>query len=326
MVTSEFRITLEGMMFTTFYKGVWSRKTNSILYFGGYNYKNKTQVSNVISQFSPSLDVWSILPTTGEGPSSRQDHCMEITDDGSKIVVFGGSLLVDNTTIFLNDIYVLDVNAMAWRRGPEYHKSVIKSACTLVGSTFISWGGQEFDNSTTISSEAILYDINSMEYISRFIPPPPSPTMSPQSTSLGSGSKVSSSTAVIMGAIVGALGLVALGAGAYLWKKSVMFKSNGKPEDKLVKTEFNDPTGETGVYVQDIQGIRVHGEENWQELYSTSIQGPQEYQDVTSEYRAPQQFTEIHSKYYEYVTYDQTPGSPQQTRNLEPWPQHIEDN
>ncbi|KAG0216516.1 hypothetical protein BGX28_000030 [Mortierella sp. GBA30] len=198
---TELDIPPSGVRFTGFYKSVWSPKTNSILYFGGYNYDAGMQVENVITQFSPNLNLWSTLPSTGVAPGRRQDHCMEISEDGSRLVVFGGRIVHGLDYTFLKDIYILDLNVMLWRRGPDYASPIIYSACAIVGSTFLSWGGKDQDNSTIISSAAILYDLNSNQYISQFVPPPLSRTTIPPSTLSESGSKGHSKTLATVGVL-----------------------------------------------------------------------------------------------------------------------------
>ncbi|KAG0195850.1 hypothetical protein BGX28_000526, partial [Mortierella sp. GBA30] len=133
----------EGLANRWHYKGAWWSKGKSILYFGGYIYPSTQLAPTTIIQYSPGTNIWSTLTTTNQGPSGRADFCMDISEDGSKLVVFGGRAFVglDKPVWKLtNELYVLDLNTLTWSTGQSYASTRTYSACTIVGSTFISWG------------------------------------------------------------------------------------------------------------------------------------------------------------------------------------------
>jgi len=65
-------------------------------------------------------------------------------EDGSKLVVFGGRAFVGPVWKLTNELFVLDLNTLTWSKGQSFSTTRTFSACTIVGSTFISWGGMPF--------------------------------------------------------------------------------------------------------------------------------------------------------------------------------------
>ncbi|KAI8356548.1 hypothetical protein B0O80DRAFT_28609 [Mortierella sp. GBAus27b] len=92
---------------------------------------------------------------------------MAANDDGTKVVVFGGRL--DNG-MYARDLWVLDVPNLQWTQGPSWMEPRISAACTVAGSTFVSWGGS--NGQRTVDSTVILYDLNRGQYITSYTPPP----------------------------------------------------------------------------------------------------------------------------------------------------------
>ncbi|KAF9399674.1 hypothetical protein BGZ94_005667 [Podila epigama] len=117
--------------------------------------------------------------------------CMAVSDDGSKMVVFGGRRKKAPFDMWLlNDIYILDLKTNVWTKGRNYPKARLYSACTLINDLFISWGGS--DESTTVSNTAIVYDIKRNKYLSQYLGSDPDsdydPAVGPQKEDPGSGS------------------------------------------------------------------------------------------------------------------------------------------
>ncbi|KAG9071650.1 hypothetical protein KI688_005863 [Linnemannia hyalina] len=172
---------------TLYYKAVWWTKQNSILFFGGYAKPSGAFVKPEINVYSPATDSWgNSLLTTGAGPGARSDMCMAISDDGTKLVVFGGRYFDTFHQYITGDIYVLDLDTMVWTRGPDYTTPRIYTTCTIVDGTFLSWGGS--DSLSTVNSPIIIYDIKRNKYLSQYKGPDPDKDFDPLAPPKTSGS------------------------------------------------------------------------------------------------------------------------------------------
>ncbi|KAF9566865.1 hypothetical protein EC968_003565 [Mortierella alpina] len=200
----------QGLVNRRYYKGVWWARSQSIIYFGGYEYGTGTGVPGGFIQYTPRTNTWATLITKGTAPSGRADFCMEIADDGSKLVVFGGRAFAGTTFTTNGDLFVLDLSTLTWIQGPTYASPRTYPACTIVGSTFIAWGGQ--DNVATVTKAAILYDLGTNQYITRFTPiVPPGPTASTTPDS----KEGTSNTGAIIGGVAGSIAVIALAGGIF---------------------------------------------------------------------------------------------------------------
>ncbi|KAF9349404.1 hypothetical protein BGX26_012287 [Mortierella sp. AD094] len=131
------------MVDRTYYSGVYLKSRKSIIYFGGTPNNGQTS-QDLVTEF---------VPSTG--------------DDGSKVVVFGGRL--DNGG-YAKDLWILDVSTLTWTQGLSWSEARVSTTCTIAGTTFISWGGS--NGQRTVDGNAILFDLNSGQYISSYTPPP----------------------------------------------------------------------------------------------------------------------------------------------------------
>ncbi|KAG0038358.1 hypothetical protein BGZ82_000382 [Podila clonocystis] len=182
---------------------VWSTKRNTLLTFGGSlaNPTNPAAVSpGVVNEYDPNSKSWSVMATSGDVPSARLDHCMVATEDGSKIVVFGGT---DGGTYF-KDIYILDVEKAKWKRGTDSGTSRTRMACGLHSAQFIAWGGSSGSNRNTIfGNTPIIYNLNSDTWVGSY----------DSSLKLSSGG-----AGAMVGTVVGVVAAVAL-VGLWFYRK-----------------------------------------------------------------------------------------------------------
>ncbi|KAG0050476.1 Multiple epidermal growth factor-like domains protein 8 [Gryganskiella cystojenkinii] len=149
----------------SFYEGVYVKNRRSILYFGGVP-NNGQSSQNLISEFVPSSGMWSTFTAINSNPPHRIDHCMAVTDDGTKVIVFGGRL--DNGN-YASDLWILDVTTFTWSQGPSWTEPRASLTCTSAGSFFIAWGGT--NGQRTASGAIILFDLNQLQFVSSYAPP-----------------------------------------------------------------------------------------------------------------------------------------------------------
>ncbi|KAK3822685.1 MAG: hypothetical protein J3Q66DRAFT_133702 [Benniella sp.] len=201
-----------------YFRGAWWSKRQSIVYFGGYTYPGSVLAPNSLTTYTPSLDTWSTLPTTGTGPSSRSDMCMNISDDGETLIVYGGRITSGATTLLISaELYILNLTSMVWTLGNESAASRIYAVCTIYNGTFLSWGGS--DTLSTVNEPVLVYNIKNNQYLSRYSVEP-SPDLSGSLENEGKpdpgpGSRLSNrfSTGAIVGIFLGA----ALGTAFLVW-------------------------------------------------------------------------------------------------------------
>ncbi|KAF9323634.1 hypothetical protein BG006_001279 [Podila minutissima] len=182
---------------------VWSTKRNTLLTFGGslaYPNNPAAVLPAVVNEYDPNSKSWSVMETSGDVPSARLDHCMVATEDGSKIVVFGGT---DGVT-FNKDIYILDLEKAKWKRGTDSGTPRTRMACGLHSAQLIAWGGSSgVSRNTIFGNTPVIYDLNSDKWVGSY----------DSSKKLSSGGVGS-----IVGTVVGVVAAVAL-VGLVIYRK-----------------------------------------------------------------------------------------------------------
>ncbi|KAG9061054.1 hypothetical protein KI688_007683 [Linnemannia hyalina] len=101
-----------------------------------------TMPPDVVSEFKPDTQTWALMATTGTTPAMRSDHCMVSSEDGSKVLIYGGRL--DNTTV-VGDIFILDTATQTWTPGAVGPPRMYP-ACAVAGDQLVIWGGKAADN------------------------------------------------------------------------------------------------------------------------------------------------------------------------------------
>ncbi|KAF9154784.1 Acyl-CoA-binding domain-containing protein 5 [Linnemannia schmuckeri] len=152
-----------------FYKTVWIKTLNSVLYFGG---KNKAPpgpdlVTNGVTLLSTASMTWSTMQTKGTAPTGRTNHCMSTNENGTMVAIYGGHL-VDETVI--GELWILDIPTATWTQGPTGPVRS-DSVCTIAGDQFLIWSGSRFRNMTTDPNEMLIYNFKSKTYVQEYTPP-----------------------------------------------------------------------------------------------------------------------------------------------------------
>ncbi|KAF9921926.1 Leucine-zipper-like transcriptional regulator 1 [Linnemannia zychae] len=147
---------------------VWSTERNSILTFGGS--RAPPAATNAIGsdmmEYNVNTKQWKTLSTSGDVPPARLDHCMASSEDGSKIVLFGGT--VDGNTYF-NTIYILDVKSGKWKQGTQAPVPRTRMACAFHSYQFIAWGGSSgTSRNTMLTNQPIVYDLNTDKWVDNY--------------------------------------------------------------------------------------------------------------------------------------------------------------
>ncbi|KAF9912688.1 hypothetical protein EC991_009424 [Linnemannia zychae] len=194
---------------------VWSTKRNTILSLGGSRATAAAQVSGLqlgaIDEYDPASGVWKTMTTTGNIPTRVLDACAAASDDGSKIVLFGGSL---DANTFFSTIYTLDVASAEWTLGQAAPDFRARMACGYHAGQFIAFGGSRgTSQSTILNNIPIIYDVEANTWSPNF--DPDGPTGANGGGGGGKGSGKSNLAPIIGGAAGGAVFLTVFGIAVF---------------------------------------------------------------------------------------------------------------
>ncbi|KAK5805634.1 hypothetical protein F5H01DRAFT_383533 [Linnemannia elongata] len=148
-----------------FYGNVWCESRKSILYWGGYQPTNKMPTENVVTEFIVDTMTWSNLKTTGNPPSMRADHCMAISEDGSRMVVFGGRV----NNVPSSEVFILNTATGAWTQGPSADARMYP-ACTIAGDLLLIWGGTNSAN-LVANGDMLIFNYVNSTWLTSYTPP-----------------------------------------------------------------------------------------------------------------------------------------------------------
>ncbi|KAG0242592.1 hypothetical protein B0O80DRAFT_447685 [Mortierella sp. GBAus27b] len=206
---------------------VWSSVRNTIITIGGSRAppaeRNGLDMGT-LQEYDPAAKSWKTMVTSGAIPPPRLDHCVAVSDDGSKIVVFGGS---KDAKIYYQDVYILDVKSATWRQGSPSSTPRTRMACGFASGQFIAWGGSSGDNRTTTmhNNLPIIYNVDTDAWMTSYTAVAASQTPS----SPGSSDNKSSTGPIIGGVVAAVVALIACIVGIYVYRR--------KKREKLDKDE-----------------------------------------------------------------------------------------
>ncbi|KAG0278853.1 hypothetical protein BGZ95_002959 [Linnemannia exigua] len=230
----------------------YNKARHSLMYFGGLNGSIQIDpAATYVSEYSIGTNLWSNFTAAGTPPEPRADFCMAASEDGNRVVVFGGRIQTNTTTNppvnFTGSFYILDTVTRQWTKGPD---STLRSymGCLIVGDQFLAWGGS--DGTNTIITPPIIFDFKLNQWVDTYTPPnyllnwPKTPT-----TLIGATPTVANSAALapptttpdskannlgaILGGTFGTLFVIAVSAMIYLFLKRREDKIKyGAPSDQ----------------------------------------------------------------------------------------------
>ncbi|KAG0252831.1 hypothetical protein BG011_006719 [Mortierella polycephala] len=226
--------TRDAVIPVQWYSAQWCEKRASILYFGGRPGNSISYTTNSILEYKPTTKNWRILSTTGPAPSEREDSCMTIDQENSKLVIFGGQ---DEDIVF-GDIHVLDLITMEWTVGPLAIEGRIAMACAQHEDGFLAWGGaKDKFLMARHNTQPVVFNLTTMEWTTQYkmssalISPTPD-------TSTGKNTTV---FAVALGVTMFVVALIAIVIGVCLYRREKRkavrnySKANGKPGASILK-------------------------------------------------------------------------------------------
>lgn len=232
----------------------------SIMYFGGLNGAIQFDpAATYVSEYSITTSQWSNFTASGTPPEPRSDFCMAASEDGNRVVVFGGRI-APNTTVsppanFTGSFYILDTVTRQWTKGPD---STLRSymGCLIVGDQFLVWGGS--DGVNTITTPPIIFDFVTNQWVDTYTPPSyllnwpkttttlagvtkPTANSAPLGPATDTPVAKSNNLGAILGGTFGALFVIAISAMVYLVLKRREDKVKyGAPSDQQSSVDEND--------------------------------------------------------------------------------------
>ncbi|KAG0235101.1 hypothetical protein BGX31_004352 [Mortierella sp. GBA43] len=153
---------------STYYSAAWSVSSRK-LYLMGDDKQSKASLN--LFPYTKSRPWLDLSPSTmGSIPSARSYACLVPAYGGSKLVLFGGLDLSNNTE--LGDIYVFDVDTLIWTNGSDTTAKDRRygSACAISGDYFVSWGGVG-SGGNTMTATTLIYNLKTNQWTTSYIAP-----------------------------------------------------------------------------------------------------------------------------------------------------------
>ncbi len=92
-------------------RAVWDPAGGRMLVFGGRNSRDGANPLDSISIYTPSLNAWRVVSTTGAAPSPRLGHSVALDPASGRVLLFGGS---GGDGKGLTDLWAYDLARNAW--------------------------------------------------------------------------------------------------------------------------------------------------------------------------------------------------------------------
>lgn len=144
----------------------FSESTKTPYVFGG---RTPSGPANTLYRLTPESFQW-VRITAGGGPSARDSACMVPAYNGTKLIVYGGS--VDD--IPLRDIFIYNIANATWSQGLEAGPGHARAghACAVSGDALIVWGEFLVIEARTPPDQVIaVYNLTSNKWMPSYISP-----------------------------------------------------------------------------------------------------------------------------------------------------------
>ncbi|KAF9142471.1 hypothetical protein BG015_000844 [Linnemannia schmuckeri] len=212
------------------YTWTWCPSRKTFILFGGKPGADPT--APYLHEFQPKTNKWTEMNTTGDVPPRLIGSCMEPAYKGTKMILFGG-LGIDS--VATGSIYILDLPAMVWSKGPDLDALQNRShmACGVSGDNFLVFGGirrTDPANIFKVDPIPLIYNIYSKLWVPRFergshyiAPSSTTPTPTKPTQPVETSPKPSTSSGLNGGVIAGIassiVAFIAIAVGAFFYFK-----------------------------------------------------------------------------------------------------------
>ncbi|KAF9310745.1 hypothetical protein BG003_008147 [Podila horticola] len=217
-----------------FMGSVYNAARQSVMFYGGLGYNGTVDPqATYVTEYNIGLKTWSNFTTSGTPPVSRSDFCMAASEDGNKVIVYGGRI-VANTSVtppidYTGTIHILDIPTAQWTEAPSGSPRLYMT-CVIVGDQFVVWGGAMGGGNTYPSSPPVIFDLTKGQWVQRYTAPayllnwphptskgPVAATGTPPSTGGPVPSSSNNNLGAILGGVFGSLFVIAMAAAIYIF-------------------------------------------------------------------------------------------------------------
>ncbi|KAF9303521.1 hypothetical protein BGZ74_003593 [Mortierella antarctica] len=209
-----------------FMGSVYNAARQSIMFYGGLGYNGTVDPqATYVTEYNIGLKTWGNFTTSGTPPVSRADFCMASSEDGNKVVVYGGRILPNSSATppvdYTGTIHILDIPTAQWTEGPSGSPRLYM-ACVVVGDQFVAWGGSQGGGNTYPSSPPVIFDLTKGQWVARYTAPAyllnaPHPTTKGLPTGTPVPSSSNNNLGAILGGVFGSLFVITIAALIYMF-------------------------------------------------------------------------------------------------------------
>ncbi|KAF9970406.1 hypothetical protein BGZ73_006881 [Actinomortierella ambigua] len=88
-----------------------------------------------MTTYDPASETWEASTTSGYN-ETIMNICMAITDDGKKVLMYGGKQWFR----LFSELFILDLETKVWTELAKGSSARQYAACTVAGDYFLVWG------------------------------------------------------------------------------------------------------------------------------------------------------------------------------------------
>ncbi|KAF9145723.1 hypothetical protein BGX30_007316 [Mortierella sp. GBA39] len=180
---------------------VWSTRRKTLLLFEGSRAVATGSVKGIVQtavrEYDTTVGEWKTFETKGTFPSPRLHACAVESDDGSKVILFGGAA---DANVILNTIHILDVDSAQWTQGQPAPAARAQMTCAYHSEQFIAFGGTSNQDVGLYPNQPIVYDVSKNQWVKYY---GPSTDGIGAGIGVGEGGSTESSQKSNMGLIIG---------------------------------------------------------------------------------------------------------------------------
>eukprot|EP00002_Diphylleia_rotans_P035160 TRINITY_DN7646_c0_g1_i8.p1 TRINITY_DN7646_c0_g1~~TRINITY_DN7646_c0_g1_i8.p1 ORF type:complete len:192 (-),score=36.33 TRINITY_DN7646_c0_g1_i8:96-671(-) len=137
----------------------------SLWYFGGADPSGVSDDSLSLTLNSYGEWEWSVIEMNGAKPNARYEHAVAVVNDGSRVIMFGGT---DGGDVLFDDLYIANTENFRWiklRPKGEYPSARNLHRMASIGTKVYLWGGCLLGNEPTKDTQVRVFNSENLEWI-----------------------------------------------------------------------------------------------------------------------------------------------------------------
>ncbi|KAF8946401.1 hypothetical protein BGZ47_000657 [Haplosporangium gracile] len=200
---------------------------SKIFIFGGFSSSvgqrgyQSFQSLPYIDVSNPAAPTHGIQLSLGNYPQQRQDHCTVLTDS-KKVLLFGG--YDANAKTSLSDLWSLDMITMTWTQILTTNPTSPRHAhtCNIAGANMVVFGGMSITpakGQVAYYKDTQVYDVMLSTWMGEYAPKADGTAISKPLDGGNNASSSGLSTGALIGIIIGAVAVLGLAIGFFLYRR-----------------------------------------------------------------------------------------------------------